>query len=115
MNQPTHCLRGHEYTVENTSWRTRKDRAKPSRVCKCCRRDGRSLPQVHRRGSQPEDVRGDELHQWLLVRAHETGLNMSDHECVHGRLPGDRNIQCDCWEVSDASVGTTECLAGTHA
>ena len=29
---------------------------------------------------------------------------LADHECAHGRLPGDRSPKCGCWVQEDASV-----------
>ena len=29
---------------------------------------------------------------------------LADHECAHGRLPGDRTPRCGCWPNETASV-----------
>lgn len=29
---------------------------------------------------------------------------LADHECAHGRLPGDRTPRCGCWAHETASV-----------
>jgi len=29
---------------------------------------------------------------------------LADHECAHGRLPGDRTPKCGCWPQEDAPV-----------
>ena len=29
---------------------------------------------------------------------------LADHECRHGRLPGDRTLACGCWPVEGAMV-----------
>ena len=36
----------------------------------------------------------------------EAGLlgRLADHECAHGRLPGDRTPKCDCWAQEAAPV-----------
>ena len=31
---------------------------------------------------------------------------LADHECVHGRLPGDRTAKCGCWPQENAPVIT---------
>ncbi len=38
----------------------------------------------------------------------EAGLlgRLADHECAHGRLPGDRTAKCGCWPQENASVIT---------
>lgn len=106
MSLPTCCPRGHEYTLENTKWKQPKDRPNPSRYCRTCHNGGRprKVVVVERR-AQPEDVQGDELQRWLAVRDYEVRMRLPDHECVHGKLPGDRDVQCDCWEVSDGATG----------
>lgn len=35
---------------------------------------------------------------------------LADHECAHGRLPGDHSPKCGCWPQETASVIT---LRGT--
>ena len=36
----------------------------------------------------------------------ESGLlgRLADHECQHGRLPGDRTAKCGCWPEEGAAV-----------
>lgn len=36
----------------------------------------------------------------------EAGLfgRLADHECAHGRLPGDRTAKCGCWAEEAAPV-----------
>ena len=36
----------------------------------------------------------------------EAGIlgRLADHECRHGRLPGDRTTACGCWPVEGAVV-----------
>ena len=36
----------------------------------------------------------------------EAGLlgRLADHECAHGRLPGDRTAKCGCWPQENAPV-----------
>jgi hypothetical protein len=36
----------------------------------------------------------------------ETGTlgRLADHECRHGRLPGDRTAPCGCWRQEGAAV-----------
>ena len=36
----------------------------------------------------------------------EAGLlgQLADHECAHGRLPGDRTPKCGCWPQETATV-----------
>ena len=36
----------------------------------------------------------------------EAGLlgRLADHECGHGRLPGDRTAKCGCWPQENAPV-----------
>ena len=36
----------------------------------------------------------------------EAGLlgRLADHECAHGRLPGDRTPKCGCWPQENAPV-----------
>jgi hypothetical protein len=36
----------------------------------------------------------------------EAGLlgRLADHECAHGRLPGDRTPKCGCWPQETATV-----------
>ena len=36
----------------------------------------------------------------------EAGLlgRLADHECTHGRLPGDRTATCGCWPQENAPV-----------
>jgi len=36
----------------------------------------------------------------------EAGLlgRLADHECTHGRLPGDRTPRCGCWAQEAAPV-----------
>ena len=29
---------------------------------------------------------------------------LADHECAHGRLPGDRSAKCGCWPQENAPV-----------
>jgi len=29
---------------------------------------------------------------------------LADHECAHGRLPGDRTTKCGCWPQESAPV-----------
>jgi hypothetical protein len=29
---------------------------------------------------------------------------LADHECAHGRLPGDRTPKCGCWQQETAPV-----------
>jgi hypothetical protein len=36
----THCKNGHEYTDENTRWRTSPNTGEPFRVCVICQREG---------------------------------------------------------------------------
>ena len=38
----------------------------------------------------------------------EAGLlgRLADHECAHGRLPGDRTAKCGCWPQENASVSS---------
>jgi len=31
---------------------------------------------------------------------------LADHECTHGRLPGDRTANCGCWPQENAHVIT---------
>jgi hypothetical protein len=52
--------------------------------------------------------------------AIEAGLlgRLADHECAHGRLPGDRTPKCGCWAQESAPViqllrtGAIELAAG---
>ena len=36
----------------------------------------------------------------------ESGVlgRLADHECEHGRLPGDRSAKCGCWPEESATV-----------
>ena len=51
-------------------------------------------------------------HYQSLVRALggdcpiEAGVigRLADHQCEHGRLPGDRTPRCGCWPQENASV-----------
>lgn len=46
----THCAKGHEYTPENTKWRTRnKDESTRYQVCIMCERAGRIKSKVSKR------------------------------------------------------------------
>jgi hypothetical protein len=34
----THCVRGHEFTPQNTAWKVSTARPRPRRLCRACRR-----------------------------------------------------------------------------
>lgn len=38
----THCIRGHEFSPQNTAWRTSATRARPRRHCLACHREWRA-------------------------------------------------------------------------
>lgn len=40
---------------------------------------------------------------------------LADHECPHGRLPGDRTPKCGCWPQENASVIPLPTPAGRAA
>ena len=99
------CSRGHELTEENTFPRSDRDK----RVCRACRNENQRKIRAARASlpfNQPvtesshEEMLGEDLHQFLAQRAHELTLKMVEHECEHGKLPGDRGLACDCWEVT---------------
>ena len=46
---------------------------------------------------------GEELQAWGTQRDYDLSLNLADHECAHGALPGDPVVRCDCWEVRGAA------------
>lgn len=47
----THCVKGHEYTPENTVWRSRADRPNPSRDCRKCVNKRKSSYRKRKRGN----------------------------------------------------------------